>query len=123
MSHAGDGYGSEYHLLRFLGRHRSYLDERVLDRTGASRVSWLDVPFERREYGPDAPLRGLEFLEDTQLRAQHREFWPGNGAGLAWDAARPHLSVDGMSPAGPGTLRSTTSPTSAPGPKRAPRAR
>ena len=30
MGMMGDGYGSECHLLRYLGRHRALLNQRVL---------------------------------------------------------------------------------------------
>ena len=37
-------YGSELHLLRMLGRHRSYFDLQVLTETAADGVEWLDFP-------------------------------------------------------------------------------
>ena len=33
----GSGYGSEWHLLRWLGRHRQELDKRVLAATGGNK--------------------------------------------------------------------------------------
>jgi len=41
----GNGYGSECHLLRYLGRHRDRLNAEVCRETGGSDVRWLDFPF------------------------------------------------------------------------------
>ena len=46
MAHMGDGYGSECHLLRYLGRHRALRDWRVLACVGGSAIEWLDFPFD-----------------------------------------------------------------------------
>ncbi len=35
MAEIGAGYGSEWHLLRYFGRHRRLLDQRVSVTTGA----------------------------------------------------------------------------------------
>lgn len=45
MAKFGNGYGSECHLLRYLGRHRKRLDAAVCEVTGATGVHWLDFPF------------------------------------------------------------------------------
>jgi hypothetical protein len=42
MAEMGNGYGSECHLLRYLGRHRTELDKRVREETGGQHVEWLD---------------------------------------------------------------------------------
>ncbi len=42
------GYGSEWHLLRFLGRHRNYLNQQILKVMGSEgccRIEWLDFNF------------------------------------------------------------------------------
>ena len=36
------GYGSEWHMMRYLGRYRSVLDEKVRAVTGATEIRWLD---------------------------------------------------------------------------------
>lgn len=46
MADMSAGFGSECHLLRYLGRHRNLLDQRVLNLTGADTVTWLDHPFD-----------------------------------------------------------------------------
>jgi hypothetical protein len=46
MAEMGIGYGSECHLLRYLGRHRALLDRRILEVTRADTIAWLDHPFD-----------------------------------------------------------------------------
>lgn len=84
MGRIGHGYGSEWHLLRFLGRHRNRLNQEVLATSGADSVEWLDSPFGRgRE---DAEWKGLDFLPDAEVRAQWSQFWPQTGNVQNWDA-------------------------------------
>ena len=45
MGEMGLGYGSETHLLRFMGRHRDKLDELILEETGSQSIHWLDFKF------------------------------------------------------------------------------
>ena len=44
MADIGYGYGSEWHLLRFLGYHRNALDSPILRATGGQEIEWLDFP-------------------------------------------------------------------------------
>jgi hypothetical protein len=87
MGRLGMGYGSEWHLLWYLARHRSALDDAVRAANGADSVEWLDFPV--RPGGAahtDAEWKGLDFLEDAEIRSAWREFWP-QGAGIHnWDA-------------------------------------
>lgn len=88
MGEMGMGYGSECHLLRYLGRHRKALDSAVLRAMGVSgSVDWLDYPFERSKKWMDAEWKGLDFLQDQpSVQAAWRAFWP-QGAGIHnWDA-------------------------------------
>ncbi len=64
MSKIGYGYGSEWHLLRYLGYHRALLSQKVGEALGAGSVEWLDFPF-AKDGAPlqdDREFRGLEFL-------------------------------------------------------------
>ena len=66
MADIGDGYGSECHFLRWMGRHRKLFDERVsaaVSRPGEA-INWLDFKFAPNKKWPDAELKGLEFLYD-----------------------------------------------------------
>lgn len=101
MAHIGDGYGSECHLLRWMGRHRNLFDQRVSAAVGmpGSALKWMDFGFHERNPWPDSELRGLEFLHHIpNLKARWQEFWP-TGKGIHnWDAVgwigeEPHLEL------------------------------
>lgn len=87
MGQLGNGYGSECHLLRFMGRHRHLLDGRILETLGGHAVDWLDFGFNPKALWPDAEIKGLGFLSASHpaLGAWSR-FWP-QGSGIHnWDA-------------------------------------
>jgi hypothetical protein len=87
MAEIGMGYGSECHLLRYLGRHRELLDQRVSEVTGADAVSWLDYPFDPSRTWLDGELKGLDFLApDHALHGEWRQAWPQRGNPPNWDA-------------------------------------
>jgi hypothetical protein len=86
MAIVGAGYGSECHLLRYMGRHRRAFDARVCAAIGGDRVEWLDFHFDPSQVWPDGERRGLDFVEDAALQAAWREWWP-QGRGIHhWDA-------------------------------------
>jgi len=44
MAELGYGYGSEFHLLRMLGRHRNSFDKKILDKLGYQgkrMIGWI----------------------------------------------------------------------------------
>lgn len=86
MAKIGFGYGSEWHLLWYLARHRAELNARVIDLTAADRVEWLDYPIRSAGDTPlDEEWKGLDFLEDDVVIDAWREFWL-QGAGIQnWD--------------------------------------
>jgi hypothetical protein len=87
MGGIGSGYGSEWHLLRYLGRHRAYLNERLAAVTGATSVHWLDFPFDGDKPRLDREWEGLEFLpRDDPTRAAWSDYWPQTGTQQNWDA-------------------------------------
>jgi len=76
MSRPGYGYGSEYHLLRYLGYHRGALKKWVDEATGGELINWLDFPFSA------SPQRffhtawhGISFLRDNDQHAGVHEAW------------------------------------------------
>ena len=88
MGRMGYGYGSEWHLLRFLGRHRQSLDRRVFQEIGrGERIEWVDSHFAAESPLRDAERKGLDFLDShPEIQAQWREWWP-QGRGIPnWDA-------------------------------------
>ena len=91
MSKVGYGYGSEYHLLRYLGYHRGALKAQVDQATGGELINWLDFPFSaspRRFY--HAEWQGIGFLRDNEqagnVHEAWRSFWPQTGTAPSWDA-------------------------------------
>ena len=87
MAEMGIGYGSECHLLRYLGRHRQYLDRQVLKVVGAQSVEWLDYPFDTSRTWLDGEWKGLRFLEDSSpAHAEWLKAWPQSGNPPNWDA-------------------------------------
>lgn len=87
MPDMGYGYGSECHLLRYMGRHRQLLNRRVLDALDVDgTVLWLDLGFAPNSAWPDAEWEGLSFLEDPEVLAAWQAFWPQTGKQPTWDA-------------------------------------
>ncbi len=89
MGDIGHGYGSEWHLLRWLGRHRADLTRRVIRVIrDAETVEWLDFHFDPgKKPWYDAEWESLDFLPtESAVRGAWREFWP-HGRGIqTWDA-------------------------------------
>jgi len=95
MADMGHGYGSECHLLRYLGRHRGLLDTRVSAVTGSQTIRWLDFGFDPRGTWPDAELKGMDFLPDHEpAKVAWGAFWPQRGNVPNWDAVAC-ITVDG----------------------------
>ena len=94
MASFGNGYGSECHLLRYLGRHRARLNKAVQGVTGGIDVRWLDFPFSalwpnsvHKGQWPDSEWLSLEFLpQDSAVVQNWRERWPHGSGVMNWDA-------------------------------------
>lgn len=70
MAQIGYGYGSEYHLMRFLGHHRDLFEKRIkkaLNEEG--EIHWIDFEFDSpmASISGDKELKGLSFLEKIDL--------------------------------------------------------
>jgi hypothetical protein len=88
MGGMGYGYGSECHLLRWMGRHRRAFDAAVcatMNKTDGP-VDWLDLKFDANKAWPDRELKGLAFIADTTLRKDWQTWWPTSGNSQNWDA-------------------------------------
>lgn len=88
MAAMGYGYGSECHLLRWMGRHRRAFDTavcKVLQKTDGP-VDWLDMEFNPSNPWPDRELKGLEFIGKTAALDKWKEEWPASGNSQNWDA-------------------------------------
>ena len=86
MARMGYGYGSEWQLTRFLGRHRQRLTRAVEGSTGLSDVEWLDFRFKSSDWLGDGELLGLDFIEDEDLKAEWSAWWPTGSGIMNWDA-------------------------------------
>lgn len=82
MSKIGKGYGSEYHLLRWLSKRPSDFNKKVAEQLSLSGTS---IEWPHDENGGE--WKGIEFLTPTpELQAQWSKFWP-TGRGIHnWDA-------------------------------------
>ena len=94
MSTIGFGYGSEWHLLRYLGYHRADLNRAIGSAIpGGTVVEWLNSRFETdpAAINRDPPrfldreIEGFEFLPAAG-RQQLLPAWPRTGSLPCWDA-------------------------------------
>jgi hypothetical protein len=88
MVKAGFGYGSDYHLLRYLGYHRDHLNEQILSCIDGSRaVLWMDQPFAQTKPNITRQWLGLQFLpQKPDLQQAWKQFWPARNGIHNWDA-------------------------------------
>jgi len=88
MSKVGHGYGSEWHLLRYLGWQRHELDRRVGHAIGGEVIEWLDFPFGAgKESFYHAEWEGVDFLwVNHSARKQWARRWPAGRTAPCWDA-------------------------------------
>lgn len=86
------GYGSEFHLLRMMGRHRDFLSGEVAMSLGRGiQLEWFDYPrAENRESHFDAEYTALNFVRCIGLdplieNQKYSEYWPMTGTLQSWD--------------------------------------
>ena len=121
MGTIGYTYGSEWHLLRYLGYHRDRLDEAVKNAIPGIRViRWLDMDFRRGDAPPDPgcysrtaempgrrprprrldrEMTGIDFLpaeELAKVQPAWANYWPQTGTPPNWDAVA-EAEIDGTS--------------------------
>ena len=86
MGKMGYGYGSEFHLLRYLGYHRHQLNRAVEEQTSGHIIDWLDFAF-GRDGEADSEWKGVDFLDSApDVKSAWLEFWPQMGNVPNWDA-------------------------------------
>lgn len=71
MAEMGYGYGSEFQLMRFLGRHRISLEKTIREKIRVSSKEpfhWLDFEFSYNEKPllRDSEIKGLSFLQNLK---------------------------------------------------------
>ena len=83
------GYGSEFHLLRWIGRHRNEFDKRIKQELNIDNISWLDFDFDAKKTIPDKELIGLFFLKNeskfNSVLSKWDDEWPQTGNSMNWD--------------------------------------
>jgi hypothetical protein len=83
------GYGSEFHLLRWTGRHRNEFDKRVKKLLHIDNIYWVDFNFDKGKDIPDKELVGLSFLENEpnyqEVLSYWKKEWPQKGNSMNWD--------------------------------------
>jgi len=83
------GYGIEFHLLRWLGRHRDEFDNRIKKLLEFDNVTWLDFDFDSSKLIPDNELIGISFLDKDpnykELLGTWKREWPQTGNKMNWD--------------------------------------
>jgi hypothetical protein len=97
MGKIGYGYGSEWHLLRYLGRHRDTLNQQIINSIGGDEISWLDFNFsnENKNCLRDSEWNGLDFITDRDVLRSWHAFWPTSGRAQNWDAVGKIKMTDG----------------------------
>ena len=98
MARIGYGYGSEWHLLQYLGRRRDAFTRAIEDLTGVSPIRWRDYQ-EPVDASAGAPrlreLVGLEFMDPKDpARKEWERRWPHGGGVHNWDAVGQGLTHD-----------------------------
>lgn len=88
MGTIGNGYGSECHLLRWMGRHRQAFDQATLKAIGnpQGNIEWLDFQFIEGSGWADAERKGLDFIADQTIQEKWQAFWPTAKGVQNWDA-------------------------------------
>lgn len=107
MSRMEYGYGSEWHMLHWLGYHRNELNavienaiangkaeasltarRMLVSATDKSQITWLDMPWSGK---PDDRMQnldwqGVQFIDDASVQGAWGNFWPKSGGAQSWDA-------------------------------------
>lgn len=96
MSKIGYGYGSEWHLLKYLGYHRAELSNLLLAETGGQRVEWLDFPWTNssKKFSEEAEYQAIGFLDSLAVTQKWKVFWPQSGTPPTWDAVAKLYTED-----------------------------
>ncbi len=89
MAEMGLGYGSEFQLLRYLGHHRNYLNDKIREEIGEGAIEWLDYPIDLKRDSRDGELCGIDCFKKLSnfedIRKKWKEYWPQTGNSHNWD--------------------------------------
>ncbi|MBR6285339.1 MAG: hypothetical protein IKR25_13765 [Muribaculaceae bacterium] len=97
MDNIGYGYGSEWHLMRFMARHRDLLEKTIKNKIGNGDIHWLDFGFDA-SFAGDSELKGLSFpldkirknnmmtIPEATMHSIEKEYISGWKRTQSWDA-------------------------------------
>jgi len=75
------GYGSKWHLLRFLGWHGQVFNKSVQKAIGTKGgVEWIDFPFDPKVYYKSQEWKSVDFLKSLGGTAW-KTYWPDTSPG------------------------------------------
>lgn len=88
MSKIGYGYGSEWHLMRYLAYHRNFLKKTIIDKTGIRHFEFVDHRFSQspKILEDDIELAGIDFIDEEDILVKWDDYWPHTGSPPKWDA-------------------------------------
>ena len=96
MGKIGFGYGSEWQLTRFLGRHPAYFSALISEATDVQGLDWLDFDFKASDWLGDGEPLGLSFVEDSEIQDAFRAWWPHGSGIMNWDAVGRGRDTSGV---------------------------
>lgn len=83
------GYGSEFQLLRYLGHHRNYLNDKIRGVIGDGTIEWLDYPIDLKRDSRDGEFCGIDcfrnLLDFGKISKEWEKYWPQTGNSHNWD--------------------------------------
>ena len=89
MAEMGLGYGSEFQLLRYLGHHRNYLNDKIRKVIGDGTIEWLDYPIDLKRDSRDGELCGIDCFKNLSnykdILKEWKKYWPQRGNSHNWD--------------------------------------
>jgi hypothetical protein len=91
MAEIGNGYGSEFQLMRFLGHHREELESIIKKELKEDvEIKWFDFPYDSKKKSGDSEYVGLEFLKNEaiykSIKGNWKKIWPSANNAQNWDA-------------------------------------
>jgi hypothetical protein len=91
MSKIGFGYGSEWHMLRYLGYHRHYLTEKIISEVPqlqGFKLIWKDEIFTKSNnlFEWENEFKGIDIYNSKSLNDEWIKYWPQTGNVQNWDA-------------------------------------
>lgn len=94
-------YGSELHLLRWMGRHRNALIAKIKAKTGLVDLDLLPFGFSKGEKSYDTELKCLSFLSNAERRSVNKTYcssikpnWDAVGIGKDSEGHKVYVLIE-----------------------------